>query len=380
VRRIAVVTGKRGGYGAMKQMLKCIDRSQSMELSLIVTDQHLNAEFGSTINEVKSEFSVAAEVDMCQTGDAERERVEALGTCLVKMSSVLDDIRPDIIVIYGDRGEALVSALAAINYMIPVAHIQGGDVSGNVDELFRHAITKLSHFHFPSNAQSADRIIRMGENKERVFIVGDSHLDAIVDKQFTSADILVNKYDLRGGEPPIIVLQHPETSRYSDHFSVMCETMDAVLSQKRRTLVIYPCSDQGYGQIIQAINRYRSHPLVSIYKNIDASDFWGLLAISHVLVGNSSAGMVETPYFPIPSINIGERQKGRLCASNVIHCESSRSKIEDALRQIEDDFEFHQQVERCERPFGEGGAGAKIASTLEVVDLDGSIFEKRLAF
>ncbi|MCH8275772.1 MAG: UDP-N-acetylglucosamine 2-epimerase (hydrolyzing), partial [Armatimonadetes bacterium] len=263
-RHLAVLTGKRGGYGAMKPLLRAIEAEPDLRLSLIVTDQHLNPRFGATVAEVERDFEVAAAVDMEQADGSGPARARALGVCLVKMTGVLDELHPDLVVLYGDRGEVLVTAIAALNLRIPIAHLQGGDVSGNVDGLVRHAITKLSHLHFASTEQSAARIRGIGEEDWRVHVVGDNHIDSIVAGDYSDAATVRARYDIPDGERPIIVLQHPETTRERDSYADMRATLEAVLALGRRTIIIYPCSDQGYEGIVRAIGEARGCPGVSI--------------------------------------------------------------------------------------------------------------------
>lgn len=379
-RHIAVLTGKRGGYGAMKPLLRALDADPELRLSLIVTDQHLNERFGATISEVEREFKVSAAVDMEQVDGSALARAKALGTCLNRISDVLQDLRPDILVLYGDRGEVLATAVAAIHLGIPIAHLQGGDLSGNIDELMRHAMTKLSHLHFPSTPTSADRIRRMGEEEWRIHVVGDNHVDPIVAGDYTDAATLRQRYNISEGEKPIIILQHPETTRRRDHYGDMHTILDAVLERGTRTIIIYPCSDQGYDEIVCAIQEVETRPGVSVHRNIDAHDFRGLLAIAGVMVGNSSAGLIETPYFQLPAINIGQRQSGRAHAENVIHCEPLRNAIATALATALDDPHFATTAARCSRPFGDGLAWRRVLGVLKTVELGPQLLNKRMTY
>ena len=379
-RRVAVLTGKRGGYGAMKPLLRSIDSDPEMELLLMVTDQHLNPEFGATIAEVEADFRIASAVDMEQADGSAQARVEALGICLTKMARALLELSPDILVLYGDRGEVLVTAIAAVNLNIPIAHLQGGDRSGNVDELMRHALTKLAHLHFPASEESAARIRKLGEEDWRIEVVGDNHVDPIVAGEYTSQDVLSERYNLPDGERPILVLQHPETTRHRDNYVDMNGTLDAVLERGRRTIVVYPCSDQGYQDIVRAIEARRDHPSISIHKNIDAPDFWGLMSMASVLVGNSSAGLIETPYFPLAAINLGERQIGRLHSENVIHAEFGKQSVVSALDTALDDESFAAAVSSCSRPFGDGLAYRRIHARLKQIGLDSRLTNKQITY
>lgn len=380
MRHVAVLTGKRGGYGAMKPMLHLIDNDPSLKLSLIVTDQHLNPKFGETISEVEKDFKIAAKVQMDQQDDTGLNRSRALGQCLSNMAGTLNELRPDILVLYGDRGEVLVAATAALHLGIPVAHLQGGDISGNTDELMRHAITKLSHVHFPSTQESADRLQGMGEAAERIHVVGDNHVDAIVAGYYTAPIIVREKFSIMEDERPIIVLYHPETTRVRDHYNDMSNILGSVLSRGLRTLLIYPCSDAGYDGIVEAICEHENKPRVSAHKNIDAPDFWGLMAIASVFVGNSSAGLIETPYFGLPAINIGARQLGRKHAENLIHCDSSAVAVNDALIKALEDTKFQTVAQNCARPFGDGMAGTRIVDVLKNIVLDENMMNKRMTY
>jgi GDP/UDP-N,N'-diacetylbacillosamine 2-epimerase (hydrolysing) len=379
-RRIAVLTGKRGGYGAMKPMLRAIDEDPELELLLIVTDQHLNPRFGATIAEVQTEFQVAAAIDMEQADGSAAARVAALGICMTKMAKVLEELAPDIIVLYGDRGEVLVTAIAALNLGIPIAHLQGGDRSGNVDELMRHSLTKLAHLHFPASEESATRIRGLGEEEWRIKVVGDNHVDPIVAGEYTDKETLAERFDLANDERPIVVLQHPETTRNRDNYADMRGTLNAVLERDKRTIVVYPCSDQGYHDIVRAIEERRGQKRLSVHKNIEAPDFWGLLSNALVMVGNSSAGLIETPYFRIPAINLGERQIGRLHAENVIHAEFGTENVSVALNKALDDEAFASAVKHCSRPFGDGFAYRRIVDRLKQVELGEHLLSKSMTY
>jgi GDP/UDP-N,N'-diacetylbacillosamine 2-epimerase (hydrolysing) len=378
IRHIAVLTGKRGGYGAMKPMLRAIDNDPSLRLSLIVTDQHVSQKFGATIAEVQQDFQVAAAVDMEQVDGSPRARSRALGVCLTRISEVLADLAPDLLILYGDRGEVLATAIAAVTLRIPIAHLQGGDVSGNVDEVMRHAVTKLSHLHFPSTDTSAKRILDMGEEPWRVEVVGDNHVDTIVAGGYTLAEPLRTRYDIPVGQAPIVVLLHPETTRVRDGYTDMRAVLDAVLAEGRRTFIVYPCSDHGYEDIVRAIGEYAGMPGVSAHKNIDAPDFWGLLNIAAVMVGNSSAGLIETPYFHLPAINIGDRQMGREHSNNVIHCGFEPADLRAALNRALRAPEFLTMAANCEQPFGDGYAWRRIVARLKTVELGFALLDKRL--
>ena len=306
-----VLTGKRGGYGAMKPMLRLMQSDPAVSLQLVVTDQHLSDRFGRTVQEIREEFEIAAEVDMQQVDDTPESRAIALGVCQQGIARALTRLRSDICVLYGDRGEVLSAAVAATTMNIPIAHLQGGDVSGSIDDIMRHAVTKLSHLHFASTDASAGRIRSMGEEAWRVRVVGDNHIDAIVAGEYRTPQEVADELDLNLERPIVVVLQHSETTQSEAAYVQMIETLIAVRDFGEQTVVIHPCSDAGYEGIVRAIEEIALPPQFRVRINLDAPIFWGLLAAASVLVGNSSAGLIETPTFRLPAVNVGRRQIGR---------------------------------------------------------------------
>ena len=380
-RKILVVTGKRGGWGALIPTLKELQTYDNVETVLVATDQHLYKDFGYTINEVQNWFDIHHLVPMDQDGDRPVDRTKALSRCMDWMSSVFHDEKPDILLILGDRGEILSVVVTAIHFQIPVAHIQGGDVTGNVDEYIRHAITKMSHIHFPSTQKSADRIIKMGENPKSVHVVGDTHLDMIQQGNFTKPEEIYKKYSIDPNRKLILVLQHSNTcsdqSSYKE-MKIITQALDSINAQK---LYVYPCTDTGYDGIITAIEEARTQKDVQIYSNIECQDFWGLQNVASVFVGNSSAGIIETPIFNLPSVTIGDRQRDRESASNVFRVddlneESIRGNVAVAMNIIGieglmEDF--------ASNPYGDGTAYKKIAKILSEVELK-NLFIKRMTY
>lgn len=379
-RKILVLTGKRGGFGAMKPMLRLLRDDPAVELQLVVTDQHISEKFGKTIAEVQKEFTVTAAVDMEQEGDRPVDRAQALGLCLQRMSGVLDSLQPDICVLYGDRGEVLATAIAATTMGIPIAHLQGGDLSGSVDEQVRHAVTKLAQLHFPSTEDSGRRIERMGEEPWRIHVVGDNHIDLIVAGEYEPPHRVAALLDLDVSKPIAVVLQHSETTAPNESYVQMVETLEAVRSSGLQAVVIHPCSDVGYAGVVRAIENKAVGPQFRVRVNLDAPVFWGLLAMTTVFVGNSSAGLIETPTFRLPTVNIGRRQEGRLHAENVIHVPHERESILAAIQRAVFDHGFREVAANCSQIFGDGEAGKRIVKVLKDVSLDQTLMVKRMTY
>ncbi len=205
----------------MKPMLRALRDDEAFELQLVVTDQHVSKQFGETISEIRQEFDIAGAVDMEQSDDSALGRARAVGNCAMKMAEKIAYLEPDICVLYGDRGEVLATATAATLLGLPIAHLQGGDVSGSLDEQMRHAVTKLAHLHFPSSEESAQRIRKMGEESWRIQVVGDNHIDTIVAGEFEKPEMVGKKLGLDLRQPIVVVLQHSETTAPREAYDQM---------------------------------------------------------------------------------------------------------------------------------------------------------------
>ena len=364
----------------MSPTMDAIAQHPGMKLSVLVTDQHLYNRFGKTVNEVEAKYTIAAAIDMEQRGDRNRDRARAIGVCLTKAADVLADLAPDILLVIGDRGEVLATCIAAHNLRIAIAHVQGGDVSGSLDEPVRHALTKLAHIHFPSTEASAHRILAMGEEPWRVHVVGDTHVDQLLLGRVTPADELRARYQLPDDEPFLLVLQHSDSTEPNLSGAQMAETVAATLALGLRTLFIYPCSDQGFEGIIAEISSVCDKPGKSVHQNIPAEDFIGLQAIAGCLVGNSSAGLIEAPYFGLPAVNVGDRQIGREHAENVLHVPYDRLKIRAAIERALVDQPFRDACRSIKPPFGDGTAYKRITNVLASTPLDARLLNKRMAY
>jgi UDP-hydrolysing UDP-N-acetyl-D-glucosamine 2-epimerase len=378
-RRILVLTGKRGGYGAMKPMLRALRGDPRLELQLVVTDQHVDPRFGATVAEIRAEFDVAGELALDQANDTPQARAEALGRCVSGMARLFGELRPDLCVLYGDRGEVLAAALAATTMNVPIAHVQGGDRSGSLDEVMRHAITKLAHLHFPSIPSSAERIARMGEETWRIHTVGDTHLDPIVAGEHAPPEAVAAAFGLDLGKPVLVVLQHSETSAPQDSYAQMVETLEAVRQSGHQAVVVHPCSDAGYEGVLRAIEELAQPPQFRVRINVEAPLFMGLLKLAAALVGNSSSGIIETPVLRLPAINIGRRQDARLSAENVLHVGHDRAAIRAAIERTLGE-KFRAVAAACEQPYGDGRAGERIAHVLTTVPLDRRLLVKPITY
>jgi len=377
-KRIAIVTGKRGGFGAMLGLMKFIDDDPDMELLLIVTDMHLSSFFGYTAKEVEKFFKISYKLELDQQGDSCVERSLALGRCHTKMTNILSQANPDILITLGDRGEVLSACIAAMELNIPIAHILGGDVAGNRDGNRIHAITKLANLHFPSSTDSATRIKKLGEEPWRIYNVGATYVDHIVQKRYNPPHEVLARYGLCPDEKFFICIQHPMTLQEGGAYEEAHALFTTLQEVNTKIILVYPCSDQGYLGTIKAIEEFEEEPLFSIHRNIEALDFWSLMSQATLFVGNSSAGLMETPYFNLPAINVGLRQNGRVRDTNVIDVDPTRDSIYAGIQKGLSQ-EFRQSLEN-HHIFGAGDAGEKIYRIIKEVPIDEKLIMKKITY
>jgi len=259
---------------------------------------------------------------------------------------------------------------------ILIAHIHGGEVSGSVDEPFRHAITKLAHIHFVATEESAKRISSMGENPSRIFVVGAPGLDDIFDDLLSPQEIAA-KYNLDLSKPVILLVQHPVVTEVDDAPRQIRETLEAIVELKYQTIVIYPNVDAGGRRMISVIKEYeKKYPFIKAYKNLPRRDFLSIMKIASVMVGNSSSGIIEAPSFKIPVVNIGTRQKHRQRANNVIDVGYNKNEIKAAILKAIYDEEFRRKVSQCKNPYGDGKASERIVNILSAIKISRELLQK----
>lgn len=382
MRRIAVVTGTRADYGIMYYLLKAIQADSELELSLIVCGMHLSPEFGMTIKEIENDgFPIAARVDMLLSADTGGAMAKSIGIGTIGIAQALEQLKPDILIVLGDRGEMLAAAIAAVHLNIPIAHIHGGEVTGTVDEMVRHAITKLSHIHLTATEDSARRIEKMGEEPDRIFVVGAPGLDYIKHASVISRDELAKKYPLLTRSPVLLVTYHPVTTELHYVKQQIEQLMEGLVYLKYPAIITYPNSDSGGRQIVKIIESYiQRYEFMMAYRNIPQLDYINLLRYVNVMVGNSSSGIIEAPSFKLPVVNIGTRQQGRLRACNVIDVEYGKDDIIKGIDRALHDEYFKKHLKECTNPYGDGNASQRIVDILKDIELSDSFIQKKLTY
>lgn len=380
---ILVLTGTRAEYGLLKSSMEEIRNHEGLSLSVVATGMHLSPKHGMTVDDIREDgFTVDREVLMQVDGNSGTAMAKSLGVGIIGLTDAFNDLDPDIVLLLGDRDEALAGALAAAHMNIPIAHIHGGDSMHGavIDDSIRHAITKFAHIHFPASELSAERIRKMGEEEWRITISGAPGLDDILAGEYTNSEVVLDKYDLDSNKQSLLVVQHPVTTQPAHARDQMAATLDAVESFDVQVLLIYPNSDAGGDAIISEIESRRDTQSIRTFRSLPRREYLGIMDTVDVMVGNSSSGIIEAPSFSLPVVDVGPRQEGRERAENTLSVPHNSSKIRSAIATCLDDSEFQRQVDRCENPYDYGGAGRRIADRLFEVDRNESLIRKHLTY
>ena len=379
MRTIATLTGSRGEWGYIRPILRAIDRDPSLDYRIIATHMHLLPAFGSSVKEIERDgFHVDERLHMTFDGYTAATMTKSLGALLLELPTTLQRLRPDLLLLAGDRGEQLIGALAALHLGIPVAHIQAGELSGNVDGIVRHSITKLAHIHFAANEEFAERVRRMGEQEFRIFVTGAPLVDELVEGPITSETELRQRYRLPEQERLVLTVQHPVTEEEAAAGEQVSETIGALMELDWPTVIVYPNGDAGSESIRQQLATLK-RPKVRMFRNLPRQDYLGLMRMATVIVGNSSSGIMEAPSFGKPTVNIGRRQNGRPQACNVINVGYYRQEIVEALKQATSD-EFVAQARTAKNPYGDGYASQRIVDVLKNIEINDKLLLKELTY
>ena len=379
MRKIAVITGTRAEYGLSRTIFEAIQEHPGLSLDIIVTGMHLMDEFGHSVDLIEKDgFGITYRTDVVQKGDTGYDMAVALGGNIIKIASILKKQKPDIFLTLTDLGHTLAGAIAAAHLNIPVAHVHGGDISGSIDETIRHATTKLSHIHFPASRLSAERIKNMGEESWRIFMVGAPGVDEIRKSKLTAKETLFRRYGIGPNEDYLLIVQHPVTTEEEVRDQIR-ETISAIKTLGKRSVIIYPNADAGGRAIIEEYETLKSNDLCSIYKTVPRADYLSLLNHADCLIGNSSSGIIEAPYFRTPVVNIGSRQKNRERAGNIIDVAYNREDIIAAVKKSLS-RQFVASLKDIQCPYGEGYAGEKIASVLAQIEINSKLLNKILEY
>lgn len=379
-RKILIVTGSRGEYGYIRPIFKLMKEFSKVEFEVLATNMHLLPEFGNSISAFQKDgIPVKHRIFMALSGYTNTTMLKSLGVFMLSFADILSNYSPDIILLAGDRGEQLVAAIGGAHTNIPVAHIQAGELSGNVDGLTRHAIARFAHIHLAANEDAKKRLIRTGEEAFRVFNVGAPQLDEFYQNKVTSPEVVYEQFFLDPEKLIILVVQHPVTEQAAHSGEQMMATLNAIISLDMQAVVIYPNNDAGSTAIQECIKNGRNVNIRS-ERNVSRSVYAGLLNVASVIVGNSSSGIIEAPTYKLPAVNIGRRQFGRFRGRNVIDVEKhDQMEIENAIRKAISK-EFNESLKDMVNPYGDGKSSQRILHILETIPIDEKLLYKKITY
>ena len=379
-KKIAYVSGTRADFGLMVPVLQAICKSKKLELRMYATGIHLMPEFGETINEIRKEFSDTVAIDAVFDTDDRLGMADFTGYFLQNVIKVFKNDRPDFVFTLGDRPEMLCVAVACLYLGIPMGQIHGGEKSFTVDELARHAITKLSSIHFPATEESARRIEKMGEEKKRIYTVGAPAIDVILNEKLPAREELCRFLNLNPKDKIILLTQHPVSEEYDKAGEQMKESIAAVKTFNLPVVITYPHADAGGRRIIKVIEKERNNPLFRIISNLGHKRFLALEREAAVWIGNSSGAMIESSSFRTPVVNVGTRQKGRQHGNNIINTGYDRKEIIAAINKSLNDSKYIGKLSKINNPYGDGKTGARIVKILENLKLDKKLLIKQITY
>ena len=378
-RKICIITGTRAEYGLLRWVMQGIKADPELTLQIIATGMHLSPEFGLTYREIEQDgFQIDRKVEMLTSSDTPVGIAKSMGLGLIGFADALNDLHPDLIVVLGDRFEIFSAVSAALVARIPVAHLHGGEATeGLIDEAIRHSITKMSHLHFVAAEKYRQRVIQLGEQPDQVFLVGGLGADNISRLKLLDRKALQQSLGFELGQKSLLVCFHPATLETNTAAQQMAELL-ASLDELRNIQLVFtmPNADTDGRVLIQLIEQFvAQHANTRAYTSLGQLRYLSCMAQVDAVVGNSSSGLLEAPSFQKGTINIGDRQRGRLQAASVINCEPTRHSITAALVRLYSK-EFQASLSKVSSPYGEGGASCAIVAKIKSIPLSG-VLKKR---
>ena len=378
--KIFIVTERRADFSRFDPIIKLIKKDKNLDYQLVVTGIHLMKEYGYTIDEIKKKkYKIYDQFKIFDKKYLEindgAEMSNSLGKAVSKLSKILTKAKPDLILSGFDIAANLAVTICGAHMNIPVAHIQGGEVSGTIDESIRHAMTKFSNFHFTANNDSKRRLIKMGEVPKNIFAVGCPSIDALKNEKDLENSKVLKKFNIDMKKKYMLVIQHPVTSELNKSSNQFIETISSVKKTNLQHLIIFPNNDAGAFKIVKFLKKSK----LNYAQSLDLREYKTLLKHCSVLVGNSSSGIHEAASFTIPVVNIGTRQQGRFKSKNVITTPYSRKKIYLAIKKAMSD-NFNNKIKGIINPYGDGKSAKRIVSIIKRFDLKNFNTQKQITY
>lgn len=372
MKRVCVVTGSRADYGLLRWVIEGLAAAPDLQLQLIATGMHLSPEFGLTVREIEADgFHIDRTVESLLSSTTANGVTKSIGVGVIGFSDAFAELSPDLVVVLGDRYEIFAAAISAMVARIPIAHLHGGEVTeGAIDEAIRHSITKMSHLHFVATEVYRRRVIQLGEQPDRVFCVGAPGLDSVEKLELLSRAELEADLDFALGDRNLLVTFHPPTLSSSGAVAEMGELL-AALDALADTHLIFtmPNADPQGGALMTMVDEFvAQHPLARSFTSLGQLRYLSCMRYVDGVVGNSSSGLIEAPFFKVGTVNIGDRQKGRVRATSVIDCPPDRMAIGAAIERLYSPT-FRRELAEVTNPYGTAGASARIVEVIQTVDL-----------
>lgn len=367
-KKISILTATRAEYGLLKPIIKKFNHVEDFDVRVVVTGAHLSPEFGLTYQEIERDgIAIDEKIEILLSADTPASISKSMGLAMISFADYFERLKPDLLVVLGDRYETLAVATVAMNQRIPIAHLYGGETTeGAIDESIRHAITKLSYLHFTSTEEYRNRVIQLGENPERVFCVGAIGIENILSEKLMSKSELEESINFKLDKPYAMVTFHPVTLEDNKSKEQIKALLDVCELYKDMKFIFTKANADASGRIInQMIDDFvdkNDHAIA--FASLGMTRYLSALKYCTMVIGNSSSGLVEAPSFGIPTINIGDRQKGRLQADSVINCEPVKDGIKKAIELALND-EFKNKAKNTINPYGDGNTSGKIVETIK---------------
>jgi len=379
-KKIAVLTATRAEYGLLKPLIKELDKVEEFDVCLAVTGAHLSPEFGLTYKEIDNDgFNIDEKIEILLSSDSPSAISKSMGLAIMGFADYFKRLKPDLLVILGDRYETLAVAIVAMNERIPIAHLYGGETTeGAIDEAIRHAITKLSYLHFTSTETYRNRVVQLGENPKRIFCVGAIGVENIKNEKLLNKDELEASIDFALNKPYALVtfhpvtLEHNQTEKQFQELLMVCETFKDV------NFIFSKANSDVEGRTINQLQEIyvNSHDNAVFFDSLGVTRYLSAMKYCAMVIGNSSSGLIEAPSFGVPTINIGDRQKGRIQGDSVINCAPNASEIKDAIHIALTD-EFKKKAKSGDNPYGDGNTSKKIVNIIKEFLLENKIELKK---
>ena len=372
MRKILVVIERRADYSRYRSILQKLKNDPFFKIHIVVTGICLLKDHGSDIVHILEDgFEINSKIPMFMENvdDSGAEMVRAMSRFMQAITYELEKTKPDIVLSGFDIGANFAVTVTAAHMNIPVAHIQGGEISGSIDESIRHAMSKFAHIHFPATELSKARLVRMGENPKHIYVVGCPSIDALVSTPTITKSKLEEEFMVDFSQPVILMIQHPVTTENTNAQKQINETLEALKNINVQTIIIFPNNDAGYSSIIKKI----IHSPFKYYPTIPLDKYVNLLRNVSVLIGNSSSGIHEAATFKLPVVNIGTRQKGRESAANILDVPYDTKRICDAITKTLFDNTFRDSLKSLINPYGTGNTAEKIVQVLKTISLKGIV-------